>query len=69
MLLQSHFIAFNDIKSKNFSIALRDSTIYIIGCVRQPIAQELDKIHVDMRASFVDLLPGSVSQSKVASRV
>jgi len=41
-----HFIAFNDIKSKHFSNALRDSSLYVISCIRQPVAQELDKIHV-----------------------
>jgi len=55
MLAQSHFIAFNDIKSKKFSNALRDSSVYIINCWRLPVAQELDKIHVYMRVSFVDL--------------
>jgi len=37
--------------------------IYIISCIRQPVAQELDKIYVlvHMRASFVDLLRESVS--------
>jgi len=61
MLLQSHLIAFNDIKSKKFSNTLRDSSVYIINCVGQPVAQELDKIHVYMRASCVNLLRESVS--------
>jgi len=25
---------------------LKDSSVYIISCIRQPVAQELDKIHV-----------------------
>jgi len=61
MLPQSHFIAFNDIKSKHFSNALSDSNVYIINWVSQPVAQKLDKIHVYMRASFVDLLRESTS--------
>jgi len=61
MLPQSHFIAFTDIKSKTFSNALSDSNVYIINCVSQPVAQELNKIHVYMRASFVDLLRESTS--------
>jgi len=39
---------------------LRGSSVYIINCVSQPVAQELDKIHVYMRASSVDLLRESV---------
>jgi len=35
-----------DIKSKHFSNALRDSSLYVISCIRQPVAQELDKIHI-----------------------
>ena len=46
MLPQSRFTAFDDIKSKNFSIALSDSSVYVISCMRQPLAQELDKIQV-----------------------
>jgi len=61
MLSQSYLIAFNDTKSKNFSNALKDSSIYIINCVSQPIAQDLDKIHVYMGSSFVDLLRESKS--------
>ena len=56
---QPHFISFNDTKSKHFSNLLKDSSVYIynVSCIRQPVAQELDKIHVlvCMRASFVDL--------------
>jgi len=51
----------NNIKSKNFSKALKDSSICIINCVSQPVAQDLDKIHVYMRASFVDVLRESKS--------
>jgi len=58
MLPQSHFKAFNDIKSKHFSNALRGSSIYIIDCIRQPVAKNwtssIRKFY--MRASFVDLL-------------
>jgi len=63
MLPQLHFIALHDIKSKHFSNTLRDSSVYIISCIRQPVAQEFNKIHfsVYMRASFVDLLRESVS--------
>ena len=63
MLPQLHFIAFHDIKSKYFWNTSRDSSVYIITCIRQPVAQELNKIHilVYMRSSFVDLLRESVS--------
>jgi len=56
---------------KHFSNVLSNSSVYIISCIRQPVAQELDKIHVlvYMHASFVDLLQESVSQSKVAARL
>jgi len=71
MLPQSHFTAFNDIKSKHFSNALRDSSVYINSCIRQPVNQELDKFHVlvFMHAYFVDLVRESVSKSKVATRL
>jgi len=46
MLPQWHFIAFNDIKPKNFSNALRDTSFHGIIYKRQPVAQELDKIHI-----------------------
>jgi len=71
MLPQSRFIAFDDIKFKNFSNRLSDSSVYVISCIRQPHAQELDKIQVlgYMHASFVDLLLESVSQRKVATRL
>jgi len=63
MLPQLHFIAIHDIKSKHFSNTLRDSSVYIMSCIRQPVAQELNKVHflVHVRASFVDLLRESVS--------
>jgi len=44
MLPQSRFIAFNDIKSKQFSNALKETSVYIISCICQPVAQELDKV-------------------------
>ena len=58
ILHQSYFIAVNDIKSKHFSNVLRDFKIYNFRCIRQPVAQELEKIHVlvYMRARFVCLL-------------
>jgi len=46
MLPQSRVIAFNDIKSKHFHNSLRDSSVCIISCMRQPVAQQLDKIQV-----------------------
>jgi len=63
MLPQSRFTAFDHIKSKNFSNALSDSSVYVISCILQPLAQELDKIQVlgYMHACFVDLLLESVS--------
>ena len=63
MIPQLYFIAIHDIKSKHFSNTLRDSSVYIISCIRQPVAQELNKIHflVYMRVSFVDLLREPVS--------
>ena len=61
MLLQSHFIAFNDIKSKDFSNALKYSSLYVNSCICQPVAQELDKLTPYMCVSFVDLLRESVS--------
>jgi len=47
----------NDIKFKNFSNALKDSSVCIINCVSQSVAQDLNK----MRVSFVDLLRESQS--------
>jgi len=68
-----HSVYFSDIKYKYFPNALRDSSVYIliINCIRQPGAQELDKIHVlvYMHPSFVDPLQESASKSKVASRL
>jgi len=46
MLPQWHFIVFNDIKPQNLSNALRDTSFYVISYKRQPVAQELDKIHI-----------------------
>jgi len=40
---------------------VKDSSVYIINCVSQPVAHDLDKIHVYMRASFIDLLRESRS--------
>ena len=63
-------VEFHSLKSKYFSNALRDSSVYIISCKRQAVAEELDKIRVlvYMRARLVDLLRESVSWSKVATR-
>jgi len=46
MLPQWHFAAFNDTKPKNVSNALRITSLYVISYKRQPVAQELDKIHI-----------------------
>jgi len=68
---QSHFIAFNDIKSKHFLNMLGDSRLCIISCIRQPVAQKLNKIHVlvYIRASFVDILREKVSYRTVSTRL
>jgi len=39
-------MAFDDIKPKHFSNALSDSSVYVISCIRQTVAQELGMIHV-----------------------
>jgi len=41
-----HFIVFIDMKSIHFSNASRYSSLCVISSLRQPAAQELDKIHV-----------------------
>ena len=48
MLPYSHFIAFNDIRSKSFSNALRGSSLYVTSSIRQLVGKELDdnSIHV-----------------------
>ena len=51
-----HFIVFYDMKSKHFSTALRYSSLYVISSIRQPVAQELDKIHVLYARKFCTLL-------------
>jgi len=66
---QSHFIAFNDIKFKHFSYLLADSSVYIVSRIRAPVAQEWTRSTSSMRASFVDLLRESASQSEVATRL
>ena len=47
MLPQSHFIAFNDIKSKHFSNALCEPSAFTlpVAYINQSL-QELDKIHI-----------------------
>jgi len=47
-----HFIVFYDMKSKHFSTALRYSSLYVISSIRQPVAQELDKIQVLYARTF-----------------
>jgi len=61
MLPQSHFTAFHDIKSKHFSNALMDYSLYAISCIRQPVAQELDNTHVLYAREFCRPTSGSVS--------
>jgi len=43
-------------KIQTFFNALKNSSVYVISCIRQPVAQDIDKIHVFvyMRASFLD---------------
>jgi len=58
---QWHVIAFNDIKSKHFSNALRDSTVFTLSAAyvrQQPVAQELDKIHIPYARKFFRLISG-----------
>jgi len=42
-----------------------DSSVYIMSCIRQPVSQEVDKIHIyNLQArKFVDLLRESVSSA------
>jgi len=58
MLPQGHFTALNDIKSKNFSNALRDTSFYVISYKRQPVTQELDKIHILHACKFCRPISG-----------
>jgi len=62
MLLQSHFIAFNVIKSKHFSNALSDRADFMFPAayVNQSF-KNWTRSTSYMRASFVDLLWESVS--------
>jgi len=70
MLPQSHFIAFNDIKSKRFSTTLRDTSIYVISCIYvNQLLKYWTKSTSYIRASFVDLLRKPESYRKVASRL
>jgi len=50
---------------------LGDSRLCIISCIRQPVAQKLNKIHVlvYIRASFVDILREKVSYRTVSTRL
>ena len=60
-----HSILLNDMKSKHLWNALRYPSFYVFNSIRQPVAQELDKIYVlCMHASFVDQLRESVSKAK-----
>jgi len=49
MLPQSHFIAFNDRKSKHFSNTLREPSVCMTSCTRQP---GRSKIRQDQRLSL-----------------
>jgi len=62
MLPQLHFIAFNDIKSKHFSNALRDSTAFklLAAYVNQSL-KNWTRSTFHMCARFVDILWQSVS--------
>jgi len=68
-VLLSHFIAFNDISSKYFSNVLKASSLYIISCIRQPVAQGLDKIHILYARTFCRPTSGVINLSKVATRL
>jgi len=61
---QSHFTAFSDMKSKQFSNTLRVSSLHVISCIRQPVTHELDKIHVLYARKFVDQLRGLCLSAK-----
>jgi len=62
MLPQSHFISFNDINSKHFSNALRDSTAFTLSAayVNQSL-KNWTRSTFYMCASFVDKLRESAS--------
>jgi len=45
-------------KSKHFSNALRYSSLYVIRSIRQPVAQQLDKIHVLCARTFYGPMSG-----------
>jgi len=47
-----HFMVFNDMTSKHFSNTSWYSSLYVISPIRQPAAQELDKIHVIYARQF-----------------
>jgi len=64
-----HFIVFNDMKFKHFSNVLRYSSLYVISFIRQPVAQELDKIHVLYARKFCRPTSGVSVQSKVVTRL
>jgi len=53
-----HFIAFNDIKSKHFSNALRYSSLYVISCIFNQSLKTWTRSASYMCTSFVDLLRG-----------
>jgi len=60
-------VAFND-KIQTFSNTLRDSGVYIMGCIRQPVVQELDKFHVLHERKFCRPTSGAgvLMQSRTA---
>jgi len=43
------------IKIQTFLNALRESSLYVISCLRQPVVKELDKIHFLHARKFGDL--------------
>jgi len=62
MLPQSHFVAFNDIKYKNLSNALRDSTAFTLSAAYvNHSLKNWARSTSYVCASFVDLLRESVS--------
>jgi len=70
MLPGSHFTAaFHDTKCKHFSNARSDSSLCTISCIRQPVAEELDKIYVLYVRKFCRPTSLSVSQCNVATQL
>ena len=59
--------AFNEIKSTHFSNAWRYSSLCVISCIGQSVAQKLDKIHVFYARKFCRPTSGVCAVSKVAT--